>query len=65
MWKIKIKTNIPTLKEINWEVEDYNSPEVKEVLDQSYVVEVKIEQIKEKELKYVRKQNTKTNNSLP
>lgn len=46
---IKTKYNV-----IRWEVEDYNSPEVKEVLEQPYVEEVKIEKIKEKVLKNVR-----------
>lgn len=55
MYKIIIKTNLQAPKEINWVVEDYNSPEVIEVLEQPYVTEVRIEQIKEKELKNVRR----------
>lgn len=58
MYKITIKTKYNI---INWEVEDYNAPEVQEVLDQPYVIEVKIEKIKTLELKpkswynYIRK----------
>lgn len=55
MWKITIKTNLVAPKIINWVVDDYKSPEVQEVLDQPYVIEVFIEQIKEKVLKNARK----------
>ena len=43
MYKLTIKTkyNVITL-----EVEDYNTPEVQEILEQPYVVEVKIEKVK-------------------
>ena len=51
MWKIVIKTNLQAPKEINWVVENYNTPEVQEVLEQPYVVEVRMEQIQEKVLK--------------
>ena len=51
MWKIVIKTNLQAPKEINWVVNDYNTPEVQEVLTQPYVVEVRMEQIKELVLK--------------
>lgn len=42
MYKLTIKTkyNVITL-----EVEDYNTPEVQEILEQPYVVEFKIEKI--------------------
>ena len=42
MYKLTIKTkyNIITL-----EVEDYNTPEVQEILEQPYVIEVEIEKI--------------------
>ena len=45
MWKILIKTNLQAPKEINLIVEDYNSPEVQEILEQPYVTEVRMEQI--------------------
>lgn len=48
MYKITIKTKYNV---INLEVEDCNAPEVQEVLDQPYVLEVRIEKIKELELK--------------
>ena len=43
MYKVMIKTKYNT---INWTVEDYNAPEVQEVLNQPYVEEVRIEQLK-------------------
>lgn len=43
MYKVMIKTKYNT---INWVVEDYNAPEVQEVLNQPYVEEVKIEKVK-------------------
>lgn len=43
MYKITIKTKYNV---INLEVEDYNTPEVQEILDQPYVEEVRIEQLK-------------------
>ena len=46
---IKTKYNV-----IRWEVEDYNAPDVQEVLEQPYVEDVKIEKIEEKVLKNVR-----------
>lgn len=46
MYLIVIKTKYNVIK---WEVEDYNTPEVKEVLEQPYIEEVRIEKIKEKE----------------
>ena len=49
MYTIHIKTKYNV---IHWEVEDYHDPKVQEVLDQPYVLEVYIEQHKEKELKY-------------
>jgi len=51
MYLITIKTKYNVIR---WEVEEYNSPEVQEVIEQPYVEEVKIEQIKEKVLKNVR-----------
>lgn len=51
MWKIVIKTNLQAPKEINWLVENYDTPEVQEVLEQPYVVEVRMEQLQEKVLK--------------
>lgn len=47
---IKTKYNV-----IRWEVEDLTSPSVKEVLEQPYVEEVRIEQIKNKEKEKVLK----------
>ena len=47
---IKTKYNV-----IRWEVEDITSPSVKEVLEQPYVEEVRIEQIKNKEKEKVLK----------
>ncbi len=52
MYRVIIKTKYNTIR---WEVEDYNTPEVQEVLDQPYVLEVRIEKIKEMVLKNVRK----------
>lgn len=47
MYRIIIKTkyNVITL-----EREDYNTPEMKEILEQPYIEEVRIEKIKEKTL---------------
>ena len=50
MYLITIKTKYNVIR---WEVEDYNSPEVQEVLEQPYVEEVRIEKLKGKVLKNV------------
>lgn len=52
MYKVYIKTKFNT---INLEVEDISGPYINEILEQPYIEEVRIEHIKEKELKYVRK----------
>ena len=44
MYKVIIKTLYNT---INLEVEDINSPEVQEIFNQPYIVEIRAEQIKE------------------
>lgn len=49
MYKLTIKTKYNT---ITLEVEDYAAPEVQEVLEQPYVIEVKIEKIEKKEKQY-------------
>lgn len=49
MYLVTIKTKIPALKEIHYKVEDLESPELREILDQPYVdknAEIKIEKIK-------------------
>lgn len=43
MYKITIKTKTNTF---NIEVENYNSPEVKQLLENSYIEELRIEKIK-------------------
>lgn len=48
MYKLMIITKYNV---INLEVEDIDDPEVQEILSQPYIVEVKIEKIKEKALK--------------
>lgn len=48
MYKITIKTKYNT---INLEVEDYNDPQIQEILEQPYVLETKIEKIPVLELK--------------
>ena len=48
MYKIMIKTKYNT---INLEVEDLNSPEIHEILEQPYIVEVKIEQVGKKKVR--------------
>ena len=48
MYRITIKTKY---NNIVWDVEDYNTPEVIEVLEQPYILEVKIENIKQKQLR--------------
>ena len=48
MYQITIKTKIPALKEIHYKVEDLDSPELKEILEQPYVdksAEIRIEKI--------------------
>lgn len=48
MYRVTIKTTIPTLKEIHYQVEDLESPELKEILEQPYVdksAEIRIEKI--------------------
>lgn len=54
MYLITLKTKYNV---IEWKVENLCTPEVKEVLEQPYIEEIKIEQIKEKEkvLENVRK----------
>lgn len=52
MYKVYIKTKFNT---INLEVEYISGPYINEILEQPYIEEVRIEHIKEKELKYVRK----------
>jgi hypothetical protein len=42
MYKITIKTKYNV---INLEVEDYTTPEVQEILEQPYIIEVRIEKI--------------------
>ena len=44
MYKVMIKTLYNT---INLEVEDINSPEVQEIFNQPYVIEIRAEQINE------------------
>lgn len=46
MYQVMIKTKFNT---INLKVDDINSKEFKEIVEQDYVVEVKIERIKTKE----------------
>ncbi len=47
MYKMTIKTKYNT---ITLETEDYHTPEIQEILEQPYIVEVKIEQTKDKTL---------------
>ena len=50
MYKVTIKTKIPSLPEIHIEVEELNDIRLKELLDQEYVdktKEVRVEKIKE------------------
>lgn len=54
MYKVTIKTTIPSLKEIHYEVEDLESEDLKEILEQPYIdksAEIRIERIKELTLK--------------
>lgn len=44
MYLVKIKTKFNT---ISLEVDDYNAPEVQEILEQPYIEEVKIENLKD------------------
>ena len=49
MYNVTIRTTIPTLKEIHYQVEDLESPELKEILEQPYIdksAEIRIEKIK-------------------
>lgn len=52
MYRLTIKTkyNVITL-----EVENYNIPEVQEILEQPYIEEVKIENIEKKKVKVLKK----------
>lgn len=50
MYNVTIRTTIPALKEIHVKVENIDSPELKEVLEQPYIdktSEIRIEKIKE------------------
>lgn len=54
MYLVTIKTTIPTLKEIHYKVEDLESEELKEILEQPYIdkgAEIRIERIKSLTLK--------------
>ena len=49
MYEVIIKTTIPTLKEIHLKVEDLDSEEFKEILEQPYIdknAEIRVEKIK-------------------
>jgi hypothetical protein len=48
VYEITIKTKYNT---IHLKCEDYNDPQIQEILEQPYVLEVKIEKIKTMELK--------------
>ena len=48
MYKVIIKTIYNT---INLEVEDLSSPEIQELLEQSYILEVKIENLGKKKVR--------------
>lgn len=53
-YNITIKTILPTLKELHFKVDDLESPKLKEILEQPYIdktSEIKIEKVKEMELK--------------
>ena len=42
MYQVTIKTKYNV---INLEVEDYNTPEIQEILEQPYIIEVRIENL--------------------
>ena len=48
MYKITIKTKYNV---INLEVEDYNTPEIQEILEQPYILEIKIENLEKKKVR--------------
>lgn len=48
MYKVEIKTKYNT---INLEVEDINNPEIQEIFDQPYILEIRIEDEKRRILK--------------
>ena len=56
MYKVTIKTLYNT---INLEVEDINSPEVQEIFNQPYVLEIRAEEIKkyDPKVKRIKKDN--------
>lgn len=60
MYEIIIKTTYNT---INLVVEDYNSPEVKEILEQPYILSVEWHQIKNKNKVRSKKDEIKRNDN--
>ena len=58
MYKVIIKTIYNT---INLEVEDLSSPEIQELLEQSYILEVKIENLGKKKVRKKWKKDGATN----